>query len=746
MRLLIENSTKLYGEFWGLLSNNLSVGNKLNLQKLFSVGNKLNQILIEINILWETDLKMRKINIDSQSVVQLYVYFLKEILQNKKKSEEISKKINNEQSYEKRKIDIDKLDIDNLDSLLENESLVMFNRTEENGECKVIQISNSTVATLGYSKQELIGKRVETIMPSSFQKTHHLNLSRKIKVIRNSYGNNKEHFSSKKKFFVLPKSKTGYLLAMNSIFNFYNEDDFANTFIIRNQFYPKDSKSTYAFYIFAKDDFSMDSISSSSIHLGLSLEMLKKYVVPMKYLLQTSNDHEIFFEEQYPEYEEEPKKVNWIYPDLLFPKDKYIDLSVLDDFEIEEKIRKSKKKEMNLQITRVKFSDNKTLGYAFRLSNIDSRKQNQENIDLKLNFDKNKFMLFDMQRLNYTRNKLVEEKDKVIGIRYHDSYTSRNKEQQEFSFDEKEKFEKNEEKGKKSDSKIRKEKKKKKSKDKDRSISGDSSNEKEILENNLTAAKISELQGKSSDEIKSFIDQMYNFGDGISFYKRDTEFKNAYEYHYGKLALIKQNSEYYYKNINERMNNSNEKKLKEKKVKNLPVVINSQDSSQENCYFLNEIFQGKSITRIKFFSLFIFTFLCLLITIEFFISISMINHSKEKIIYAEKSFSIMNSLLYTKFFLTEAILAQNKSYVNIEEIYNGNNTNYVIDLMREMSDYHLKITDTYLSFSNASISFSEDYYNQMNSFVFQRILSNGVPSTNLLTLSSTISLVNLIIF
>ena len=130
----------------------------MNLKKLFFVGNKLNQILNEINFLWENDLKMKKIDLENQSIVQLYAYFMREIIKNKKKSEEILHKLNEEERhYENKKDDGEKLDLENLDLLLENQDLVIYSRTNEKGECQIIQCSNSIIALLGYSKLELIG-------------------------------------------------------------------------------------------------------------------------------------------------------------------------------------------------------------------------------------------------------------------------------------------------------------------------------------------------------------------------------------------------------------------------------------------------------------------------------------------------------------------------------------------------------------------------------------------------------------
>ena len=87
---------------------------QMNLSKIFILGKKLNTLLKDIQILWEKDLKNSKIESTNQSIAQLYAYFLREILRNKKRSEEITKKLNEEQHYESRKVDDEKFDINNL--------------------------------------------------------------------------------------------------------------------------------------------------------------------------------------------------------------------------------------------------------------------------------------------------------------------------------------------------------------------------------------------------------------------------------------------------------------------------------------------------------------------------------------------------------------------------------------------------------------------------------------------------------
>jgi hypothetical protein len=109
-KLLIDASTKMYGEFWGNLATNLT--SSLNLNKLFYVGTRLNDYLHELQILWD-EFKTLRIDSDQQSILQLYSKFLKEIIQNKLKSDEVDKKIKEEINYEVKKGQNDKIDINN---------------------------------------------------------------------------------------------------------------------------------------------------------------------------------------------------------------------------------------------------------------------------------------------------------------------------------------------------------------------------------------------------------------------------------------------------------------------------------------------------------------------------------------------------------------------------------------------------------------------------------------------------------
>jgi hypothetical protein len=83
LKYLIENSSKLYGEFWGIFATNVT--NNLKSKKIYNLGHKLNLYLNEINNLWENELKSKKIDSENESIVRLYSRFLLEILWNQKK-------------------------------------------------------------------------------------------------------------------------------------------------------------------------------------------------------------------------------------------------------------------------------------------------------------------------------------------------------------------------------------------------------------------------------------------------------------------------------------------------------------------------------------------------------------------------------------------------------------------------------------------------------------------------------------
>ena len=323
LKYLIENSSKLYGQFWGMFATNVT--NSLNTFKLNNIGQQLNIYLKEINTLWDDELRTKKVPQENEAIVQIYSRFLREILWNKIKSEEIINKLINQDHYNlnSKKVENIKLEENKIDAELENPNYIIYATSNEKGECSINQCTNSIANLLGYMKSEIIGKRIEILMPEIYRAGHAIMLSEKIKKSNVNKSNiNSFRENDKKNIFILAKNKMGYLMPFNAKFSLSEDTDFSNSFIFKSYFESKDLKSEYAYHILTKCDFSICGISSSAIHLGLSMDILNKYFINIEFLIKDKNLKDINFIEKINEYEEELKEVIWIYPNLIYPKKK----------------------------------------------------------------------------------------------------------------------------------------------------------------------------------------------------------------------------------------------------------------------------------------------------------------------------------------------------------------------------------------------------------------------------------------
>ncbi len=137
----------------------------------------------------------------------------------------------------------------------------------------------------------------------------------------------------------------------------------------------KEPKSEYAYFVLTNMDFIIDNISSRAINLGLSLDLLKKYLVKMDILIRAENNTAINFYEKHTEYGEEPQKISWVFPNIIYPKN---NRQQNKEENIEELIEKSFKKEFNLQIKTIKFNGNDNIAYLFKLTEINIKRSKKK--------------------------------------------------------------------------------------------------------------------------------------------------------------------------------------------------------------------------------------------------------------------------------------------------------------------------------------------------------------------------------
>ena len=679
LKYLIENSIKLFSEFWGIFSTNVT--NNLNTTKLYSLGEKLNKHLNEINNLWDNELKNKKINLEYQNILQLYSKFLLEILWNKKKSQEVIQKLNDEnmnfQQNDKQKKDENNNRLSRMEKLIDNQEFILFGDADEKGNCKIIQLSASLSHFLNYEKYNMIGKAIDIILPNILVEEHCKYLEECIKSLHNEQNSQKDlsyrgNDSNDNLQLVMVKNKMGYIFPLYASFKILDDNDYSNSFLLKAIFECKESKSEYAYYVLTKNDFSVENISSSAINLGLSLDLLKKYVVKIDILIRSLNNEALNLYDSYDDYDEEPRQITWVFPDVIYPKDNSMKNK---DEDIEDLIKASKTKEFNLQIKAIKYNPYEISAFSFKFTKITQRRTKIINNDYFIPKSHKNIIMYDIYELKYIRTIIVNKKSGKRNLRNEEhgkEISKGNNEMGEFKNDNK---------------------KHKKDKDKISEVEEEeSNNSKDNIR--LTKEKILELQGCNSSEIKKFISSLPLYdatevglerfmpnGEKYSASKITESLINIQVSNFCKRIDEKVGSEQLLKKkhniIHKEENINNLESPKSSSINNLLIQHNSSTSStssvapttassqgeevnkgiiSDSSSTLVNLFKVESINYIKILVGLSFLCIILLVTIEFFVVYRHISNIKVKIDFLQNGCIILNDLLYTKFFLTEGVL------------------------------------------------------------------------------------------
>jgi len=739
LRKYIVDITKLYVEFWGFFANNIT--NNLNSLKLYKLGEKLNLYLKEINHLWEDNLKNKKIDSENEKNAVLYSKFLREVIWDQKKSEIVQKKISEEHNADGfRKLNDAASQPDNFENLLDNQDFIIFVNSNEKGKCNIVQYSNSLINLIGYHKQEIINKPLEILMPSIFVDGHDKVVEEYIKVmhLQKKPENESNYGNEKKKTFILIKNKIGYLVPFNSKYSIFNNNDFANTFLIKANLEPADAKSIYAYYILAKPDFSIESISSSSIHLGLTLDLLKKYIIKLNILVRTSKDKKLNLYENYNEYLEEPKKVTWVFPIIIYPKN---DKMKNDNKDIEDLVKASQKKILNLQIIERKYKEGEIIGFVFKFIELKNKQDKDEILHKEFLPNYKNEINFDLLNLNYIRTTIVKEKTGKRNLRTEEDIQNNS---QDFSKHESIK------------------KKRKKSKNE----KYESSSEEEIEEFKFTKDKIIELQSRNWKGIEDFIKILPFYGEEISLVKHRT---NGEQYSSGKAQepLIKISLSNFVKRISSKLKENPSLYKKIKNIQNKSInsenenngdditknYITSQSNESNNnneieeinreasgdtSFTLMNILNIKSTKLIKYVDYIIYGFVNIAIIVEFILAYLFLIDNKKRFQYLNFTFDLFSNLVYTKYAIAEGVLASSlPNYININDI---GKDEYISNLKIELENQRKDFTEIYSYFYNPSIRLPKKYIDFIvNTNIILKTINNGVQTEEVVPFSVAIN-------
>ena len=735
LKYLIENSIKLYAEFWGIFATNIT--NNINTNKLYSLGEKINKYLNEINNLWENYLKNRRISNDYQNVVQLYSKFLLEILLNKNKSKEVSKKLNEENLnnfFQKDDINLkvnSNNGIEKLESLVDNQDYLLFCDSDEKGNCKIIQCSASFSYLLSFQKYDIIGKSLEIIFPSVLIEDLKKYFEKSILLIHNEniqkYSSYEENINNSNNYkLIMAKNRMGYVIPLYASFAIFDDNDYSDSFIIKIKMEYKESRSEYAYYVLANEDFFITNISSSAINLGLSLDLLRKYEIKINNLLRTEKNEALNIFEKYNKFEDEKKSITWIFPDIMYPKDKPQDNNDKDkekdiEEEIENFIKVSKEKKLNLQIKIIKSNDNEIIAFVFKFTEISLNKGNKllTNDSYIPKSDK-KIIIFDLLNLSYIRSLIVEEKSGLRNLRNIEDISD--KEEEDLSPNHKNK---------------KSERVKKKIILEEADSSDDSG--KEIDNYLLTKEKILELQANNFLEIKAFIFSLPLYGSEVSLEKfrpsgekysatklgeslikiKLSKFCKLLEeqYHVEELFKKKKNKNNNNLQLNSPKSSKNNNNLNLTNTSDLSMTNSSISSSKgeeihknlasDSSSILSTVFKADSIKYITILMFFTFLEILLFVSLEFIIINNQINKIKRKINYFYNGYNILDVMIYTKYFVTEGVIANelNENYYPVKD--RGNLENFLINIKDELILLRGEFINTYDSLPSSDLT--EEY-------------------------------------
>ena len=655
-----------------------------------------------MNNIWDNNIKKNRLEISHHGIIQLYSHFLKEILWNKKKSDEIIKKLNEEQHHhETKKIDEENFHGNNLEAILENQDFVFFCSSNDKGKCTIIQCSNSIINLLGYEKSEIIGKSLEFLMPTLLVEGHMKTIEEYIKNLNINHKPQQEGYkgTDNNEILLLPKNKMGYIMQYLCNFTIYDDNDFSNSYIIKAKLEPKENKSVYTYYILTKKDFIVNCISSSAIYLGLTLDLLKKYMIRLDILIRKNDDRKFKIDENLRELEEKEMEIKWVYPDLIYPKNN-IKINGTENFD--DLVKISKKTNCLLKLNIFRNDKNEIIGICFRLMDVKSNTSNYIDYNKYIPKNKNEF-LFDIITLHYIRAKIVEEKTGKKSILDFEDDIESDRLKKRLSGPMRIKSDRNENTQENNDF----------MEEEDEYID----KKKEYI---LTKEKLNAIQGEDYIYINNLINN-------LPFYGKDVQLErhrpNKERYPVGKIQepIIKIIIANFCKDIDKKRNimkklnfgnNLNEEIDSPKK--NMPDNL-TREFNTDTSTSLSNIFNAKSIYYIKLLSLLIIVLILALIILEFVFTYFDLNDIKARIEYLEYGYQLLSNMVYIKYFISESVFAfeipdKFPESNDISYYYNPTErSKYIEGIKLELGQYLVLFNRLLNNFNSPTITLSKDY-------------------------------------
>ena len=226
----IMKVSSLYIDFWTLLLNpNQDIHEDLT--HLNDYGAEINKLVEDINISFD---KMQKFKVNDPEVINYYSDFLNDILNDKEKADKYKKLLLETEIIVQTNTEKEKNKILNIETLLLNDEynyIILSAKPEKFG--IITNISLGICPIFGYSKNEIIGKTIEFLMPDIYQKTHREVLKEKLKEFKKNLFSTSEQKITYNEIYTFGKNKSKYLIQINIKPSLFQTETDENIFITK---------------------------------------------------------------------------------------------------------------------------------------------------------------------------------------------------------------------------------------------------------------------------------------------------------------------------------------------------------------------------------------------------------------------------------------------------------------------------------------------------------------------------------
>ncbi|MDR3582384.1 MAG: hypothetical protein P4L67_03890 [Candidatus Pacebacteria bacterium] len=399
----IERAGYLHMEFWTELQQR-----KPDLAKLSKTGSRINTTIADVEEHWT---RLQKINPNNPKALRMYGDFLIEILNDKEAGQElISRAKDNVASrtaampnfYDNANSGNNTADYWITTSGSDGSSCVLASG-EQNKFGEVIQLNMGMCRTFGYTKNEILGKKIDLLMPHVYSKMHEATVKASMLKAEEGAQNDEKQGGGERSTtgrFILGRHKSGYMIPLileTRIFFLVSQGSIMGAMFKHEK---KNNSVCYLLLDASQEVVGVSSLCITTLHITNS--MIRNYRIPTSVLApdlfdpihsaQYRTKEGAILDLSIPETEKKDEKKESTTPRMSSSKDDKLsptsratgerekEEEEKEDAEVEEvvkpKVRASKNAvKMNCHLTDIQFTgESKPSGYIVRLEDVEERR------------------------------------------------------------------------------------------------------------------------------------------------------------------------------------------------------------------------------------------------------------------------------------------------------------------------------------------------------------------------------------